>query len=92
MVTATVTGMTRPATSEMVQSRRKRKRTMQARMRPMRMASRTLAMDFADEFGLIVERDEMNAGGKFGLQCDDLIRDGVGDLNGVGRGLAGDIE
>ena len=43
-VTAMVTGMTRPATSEEDQSRRKRTMMMQARMSPMRMASRTLAM------------------------------------------------
>ena len=45
IVTATVTGITRPATSELDQSRRKRKRIMQASTSPMKMASRTLAMD-----------------------------------------------
>ena len=44
IVTATVTGMTRPAISDEVQSRRKRNRMMQARMSPMKMASRTLEM------------------------------------------------
>ena len=36
--------MTRPAISEEVQSRRKRKRMMQAKMSPIKMASRTLVM------------------------------------------------
>src|ERR1019366_7349100 len=45
MVTAMVTGMTRPATSDDVQSRRKRNRMMQARISPMKMASRTLEIE-----------------------------------------------
>ena len=44
MVTAIVTGITRPAMSDEVQSRRKKKRITQARTRPMKMASRTLEM------------------------------------------------
>ena len=44
MVTATVTGMTSPATSDDDQSRRKRNRMMQASTRPMKIASRTLDM------------------------------------------------
>ncbi len=54
-VTATVTGMTRPAISEERQSRRKRKRMMQASTRPMRMASRTLRDALAHELRLVVE-------------------------------------
>ena len=45
IVTAMVTGITRPAISDEVQSRRKRKRMMQASTRPMKMASRTLEME-----------------------------------------------
>ena len=45
MVTAMVTGITSPAISEEVQSRRNRNRMMQARMRPMKIASRTLEIE-----------------------------------------------
>ncbi len=44
-VTAMVTGITRPATMEVPQSRRKITRMIEARMSPMMMASRTLAID-----------------------------------------------
>ena len=47
---------------------------------------------FADELGLIVEGYEADAGREFGLKFGDLDGNGVGDLNGVGGGLAGDVE
>ena len=45
-VTVTVTGITNPATIEVPQSRRKTTRMMDARMRPIKIASRTLLMDW----------------------------------------------
>ena len=44
-VMAMVAGITRPATSELPQSRRNSTRMTAARIRPIRMASRTLAME-----------------------------------------------
>ena len=61
MVTATVTGITRPAISDDVQSRRKRNRMTQARIRPMKIASRTLRDRVAHQLRLIVERLQLHA-------------------------------
>ena len=61
-VTATVAGMTRPATSEVPQSRRNTTMMMEARIRPIRIASRTLCDRIVDDFGLVVEGLQLDAG------------------------------
>ena len=56
----------------------------QASMRPMRMASRTLVMLFADELGLVVEGLRGDAGRKIG-ELRDFCGDSIGDCDGVGE-------
>ncbi len=47
---------------------------------------------FADEFGLVVEGLERDAGREVFLQLHDFGGDLIGDGDGVGGGLAGDVE
>ncbi len=67
--------MTSTATIEAPQSRRKSTMMSEARMMPIRMASRTLVMDCGDDLGLVVERPQLDARRQRLLHARDLGMD-----------------
>ena len=93
MVTATVTGMTRPAMSDEVQSRRKRKRMMQARIEADEDGVAHAGDAVADQFATDRRRARgCTPAGSFWRRCCDLGGDCIGDRDGVAGGLARDVE
>ncbi len=92
-VTAIVAGITRPATTDVPQSRRNRTRMAAARISPMTMASRTLDIECTDEVRLIVEGADHNAraAGSF-ADCSIWLMDFVRYLDGIAVRLSENIQ